>query len=315
MGIDLLEVPMEKLIITAAITGGASPEGNPYLPKTPKEQVKATLEAYQAGASVVHIHARNPETARGEQKAKWFEEAIVPIREQCDIVVNVTTGGSGRRVDGDWLYKEIVEESVKGRISVIPELCKNPLAKPDLASFNAGSPVIDIYNASKKEFILKFVMVHSFPDMVSMAETMKACGVKPELECYDVGMINNAKFLGELGHLETPLYFQLVLGVLGQIPATVDNLLHMVRSLPPGSPWSVCAVGLNEFPMATMAILMGGHVRVGFEDNIYLSKGVKAKSNAELVEKIVRLAKELDREIAAPDDVRRILHLPPKPGV
>jgi len=304
---------MEKLIITAAITGGASPEDNPYLPKTPKEQVKAALEAYEAGASVVHIHARNPETGKGEQRAKWFEEAIVPIREKCDMIINVTTGGSGRRVDGDWLYKEIPEESVKGRISVLPELCKNPLTKPDLASFNAGSPVIDIYNQKKKEFILKFVMVHSFPDMVQMAETMKACGVKPELECYDVGMINNARYLGDLGHIETPLYFQFVLGVLGQIPATVDNLIHMVRSIPQGSPWSVCAIGLNEFTMGTMPILMGGHVRVGFEDNIYLSKGVRAKSNAELVWKIVRLAKELDREIATPDDARRILNLPSKP--
>ena len=303
---------MEKLIITAAITGGASPEDNPYLPKSPKEQVKAALEAYEAGASVVHIHARNPETGKGEQKAKWFEEAIVPIRERCDMIINVTTGGAGRRVDGDWLYKEIAEESVKGRISVIPELCKNPLTKPDLASFNAGSPVIDIYNQKKKEFILKFVMVHSFPDMVQMAETMKACGVKPELECYDVGMINNARYLGDLGHIEAPLYFQFVLGVLGQIPATVDNLVHMVQSIPQGSPWSVCAIGLNEFAMGTMAILMGGHVRVGFEDNIYLSKGVRAKSNAELVEKIVRLAKELDREIATPEEARAILKLSPR---
>ena len=143
----------------------------------------------------------------------------------------------------------------------------------------------------------------------------RTCGVKPELECYDVGMINNAKFLLELGHLTPPLYFQFVLGGLGQIPATVDNLIHMARSIPPESPWSVCAVGLNEFPMATLAILMGGHVRVGFEDNIYLSNGVKAKSNAELVAKIVPLAKELDREIATPEDTRRILHLPPKPGV
>jgi len=305
---------MEKLIITAAITGGASPEDNPYLPKTPKEQIKATLEAYEAGASVVHIHARNPATGRGEQKAEWLEEAIIPIRERCNIIVNVSTGGSGRRVDGDWLYKEIPEESVKGRISVIPELCQNPIAKPDLASFNAGSPVIDIYSQKKKEFLLKFVMVHSFPDMVYAAETMKACGVKPELECYDIGMINNGKILGEMGHIDQPLYFQFVMGILGQIPATVDHLIHMVRSIPQGSPWSVCAVGLDEFKMATMAILMGGHVRVGFEDNIYLSKGVKAKSNAEFVEKIVRLARELDREVASPEEARRILHLPTKPG-
>jgi len=301
---------MEKLIVTAAITGGASPGDNPVLPKTPEEQVKATLECYEAGASVVHIHARNPETCEAEQKTRWFEEAIIPIREQCDIVVNVTTGGCVKRIDGDWLYKKQPQESVEGRISIIPELSKNPMSKPDLASFNAGSPVIDIYNRKKKEFLLKFVMVHSFPDMVNMAETMKANNVKPEIECYDVGMINNAKFLAELGHIEEPPYFQLVMGVLGQIPATVDNLIHMVRCIPEGSPWSVCAVGLNEFPMTTMSIIMGGHVRVGFEDNIYLSKGVPAKSNAELVEKVVRIAREHDREIATPDEARRILHLP-----
>jgi 3-keto-5-aminohexanoate cleavage enzyme len=303
---------LEKLIITAAITGGGSPESNPYLPKTPEQQVRATLEAYEAGASVVHIHARNPETGIGEQKAEWFEQAIRPIREKCDIIINVTTGGSGRRVDGDWLYKEIPEESVKGRLSVLPALCKNPLSKPDLASFNAGSPVIDIYNRKKKDFLLKFVMVHSFPDMVLMADTMRELGVKPEIECYDIGMINNASFLGEHGHMESPLYFQLVMGVLGQIPASVDNLLHMARSLPAGSPWSVCAIGLNEFPMAAMAMIMGGHVRVGFEDNIYLSKGVPAKSNAELVDKVARMARELGREIATPAEARKILHLPEK---
>jgi 3-keto-5-aminohexanoate cleavage enzyme len=304
---------MEKLIITAAITGGASPESNPYLPKTPKEQVQATIDCYNAGASVVHIHARNPQTGKGEQRAEWFAEAIRPIRERCNIIVNVTTGGSGRRVDGDWLYREIPTESVKGRLSVIPELCKDPTTKPDLASFNAGSPVIDIYDHKNKDFVLKFVMVHSFPDMVTIGETMKAFNVKPELECYDIGMISNATALEALGHLNKPLYFQFVMGVLGQIPATVDNLIHMARAIPPESPWSVCAVGLNEFPMATAAILLGGHVRVGFEDNIYISKGKKALSNAQLVEKIVRLAKELDRDIATPDEARAIFDLPPRP--
>jgi len=301
---------MEKLIVTAAVTGGASPKGNPAKPKNPEEIAKAALDCYNAGASVVHIHAINPETSEPEQKAEWFEQAIVPIREQCDMIINVTTGGCVKRVDGDWLYKKQPEESVEGRISIIPELSKNRLSKPDLASFNAGSPVIDIYNRTSKEFLLKFVMVHSFPDMVYMANIMRDNGVKPEIECYDVGMINNAEFLTELGHIETPPYFQLVMGVLGQIPATVDNLTHMVRCIPSGSPWSVCAVGLNEWPMTTMAIIMGGHVRVGLEDNIYLSEGVKARSNAELVEKIVRIAKELGREIATPDEARKILHLP-----
>ncbi|BEQ15899.1 3-keto-5-aminohexanoate cleavage protein [Desulfoferula mesophila] len=303
---------MEKLIITAAITGGASPDSNPNLPKTPAEQAQATIDVYNAGASVVHIHARNPETGRGEQRSEWLEQAILPIREKTDIIVNVSTGGSGRRCDGDHLYEKMPLESVEGRLAVVPELCKNPAAAPELASFNAGSPVIDIYSASKKDYMLKFVMVHSFPDMVHMAETMKSCGVKPELECYDVGMINNAVHLAELGHLEEPMYFQFVLGVLGQIPATPENLLHMVHCLPKGSPWSVCAIGLNEFRMAAMSMIMGGHVRVGFEDNLYLSPGVMAKSNAELVEKAVRMARELGREIATPEEARQILGLPPR---
>jgi 3-keto-5-aminohexanoate cleavage enzyme len=303
---------MEKLIITAAITGGASPEGNPYLPKTPKEQIQATVDAWNAGASVVHIHARNPETCKAEHRAPFFAEAIAGIKERCDIIVNCTTGGSGKRCDGDWLFNEVPEESVKGRISVIPELCKDPRTKPDIASFNAGSPVIDIYSQSKDDFALKFVMVHTFPDMVYIANIMKECGVKPELECYDIGMINNCIFLRDIGALGEPLYFQCVLGVLGQIPATIDNLIHMHRSIPQGSPWSVCAVGLSEWPMATTAVLLGGHVRVGFEDNIYLSKRVQAKSNAEMVEKVVRIARELDREIASPEEARTILGLPPK---
>ena len=303
---------MDKLIITAAITGGSSPESNPYLPKTPKEQVKAALEAYHAGASVVHLHARNPETGVGEHKAAFFKQAIVPIKEQCDIIVNVSTGGTAKRVDGDWLYEKIPENSVEGRISVIPELCKNPKSKPDMASFNCGSPVIDIYSKSKDEFLLNFVMVHSFADMRYMANIMKEYRIKPEIECYDVGMINNTLFLQEIGVLETPIHFQCVMGVLGGIPATVDNLIHMVRQIPKDCTWSVCAVGLSEFPMVTMGIIMGGHVRVGFEDNIYIQKGIPAKSNAEMVEKVVRIAKELGREIATPEEARKILGLPIK---
>lgn len=301
---------MDKLIITAAITGGSSPQGNPYLPKNPKEQIQATIDAWNAGASIVHIHGRNPETGMPDHEADFLGEAIAGIKERCDIIVNCTTGGTAHRVDGDWLYREVPKESVKGRFSVLPALCKDPATKPDLASFNAGSPVIDIYSQNKDEFLLKFVMVHSFPDMVYAANIMKECWVKPELECYDIGMINNCVFLGSTGVLEAPLYFQCVLGVLGQIPATVDNLIHMHRCLPQGAPWSVCAVGLSEWPMATTAILLGGHVRVGFEDNIYLSAKVQAKSNAEMVEKVVRIARELDREIASPEEARALLGLP-----
>ncbi len=302
---------MDKLIITVAITGGGSPSTNPYLPKTPKEQVTATIDAYNAGASVVHIHARNPETGMPDNKAVFFEQALVPIKEQCDIIVNVSTGGSGRRVDGDWLYKEIPEESVKGRISIIPALVKNPKSKPDMASFNAGSPVIDIYSKTKDEFLLNFVMVHTFTDMRYIADRLKENRIKPEFECYDVGMINNVLFLHEIGAVQKPLHFQCVMGTLGGIPATVDNLNHMVRQIPKDCTWSVCAVGLNQFPLITIGMIMGGHVRVGFEDNIYIQRGIQAKSNAEIVEKVVRIARELGREVATPKEAREILGLQP----
>ena len=301
---------MDKLIITVAITGGSSPQGNPYLPKSPKEQVVSAVDAWNAGASVVHIHGRNPETGEPDHVAEYLAEAIAGIKQRTDMIVNCTTGGTAHRVDGDWLYKEIPKESVKGRVSVIPALAKDPATKPDLASFNAGSPVIDIYSQSKDEYLLKFVMVHSFPDMVYVAKTMKEWGVKPELECYDVGMINNCVFLRDTGVLDNPLYFDFVMGVLGGIPATIDNLVHMQKSIPPGALWSACAIGLSEWPIITTGIMLGGHARVGFEDNIYLTKGVQAKSNAEMVQKVVRIAQELDREIATPEEARAILKLP-----
>ena len=300
---------MEKLIITAAITGGSSPQGNPYLAKSPKEQIQSSIDAWNAGASVIHIHGRNPDTGEPEHVAEYLAEAIAGIKERTNVIVNCTTGGDAKRVDGDWLYKENPKDSVKGRVAVLVELAKDPATKPDIASFNAGSPVIDIYSESKKDYLLKFVMVHSFPDMVYVAQTMKDWGVKPELECYDVGMINNCVHLHKTGELDEPLYFDFVMGVLGGIPATIENLLHMHRCIPQGSIWTAAATGLNEWPIVTTAIMLGGHVRVGFEDNIYLSKNLQAKSNAEMVEKVVRIAKELGREIATPEEARAILHL------
>ncbi len=265
---------MEKLIITAAITGGSSPQGNPHLPKSPKEQVQSAIDAWNAGASVIHIHGRNPETGEPDHVADYLGEAIAGIRQESDVIVNCTTGGTAHRMDLDWLYKEIPKESVKGRFQVIADLSRHADTKPDLASFNAGSPVIDIYSKGKDEFLLKFVMVHTFDDMRYGAKVLKECGVKPEIECYDVGMINNAVLLKDAGDLEDPLYFDFVLGVIGQIPATVENVTHMYHSIPQGSPWSACAVGLAEWPVITTAILLGGNVRVGFEDNIYLSRGM-----------------------------------------
>ncbi|MGI5940462.1 MAG: 3-keto-5-aminohexanoate cleavage protein [Thermoleophilia bacterium] len=302
---------IDKVIVTCALTGGASPASNPHLPKTPAEQVVSAVEAFQAGASVIHIHGRNPETGMADSEARFIAEAVAPIKEQCPgVIINVSTGGSGKRCDGDHLFEKVSKESVEGRVAIIAELAQDPATKPDLASFNAGSPVIDIYSRSQKDWLLKFVMVHTFNDMAYMAEVMRDSGVKPEFECYDVGMINNVLTLKELGYVSDPLYFQCVMGVMGCIPATPDNLLHMVRQIPKEYPWSVCAVGAAEYPMVNMGLIMGGNVRVGFEDNIYLYPGVPATSNAQMVAKAVRMAKELGREIASPAEARTMLGLP-----
>jgi uncharacterized protein (DUF849 family) len=155
---------------------------------------------------------------------RFLADAIGPIKEQCPgIIINATTGGSGRRCDGDFLFKENPKESVKGRVSVI-----------------------DIYSEAQKDWLLKFVMVHTLPDMAYIAQVMKECNLKPEFECYDVGMINNALTLKNLGYLDDdPLYFQCVMGVMGCIPATPESLLRMVHQIPKEYPWSVCAVGLS----------------------------------------------------------------------
>ncbi len=302
---------MEKVIVTCAITGGASPLGNPYLPKTPAEQVASAVGAFNAGASVIHIHGRDPKTGLATSDGRFIAEAVGPIKEQCPgVIVNVSTGGCAKRCDGDHLYEKVEAETVASRIGVIADLAKDPATKPDVASFNAGSPVIDIYSRSHKDWMLKFVMVHTFNDMAYMAEVLQQNGVKPEFECYDVGMINNVLTLKELGYVTGPLYFQCVMGTMGGIPATPDNLLHMVRQIPKEYPWSVCSVGATEYPMVSMGLVLGGNVRVGFEDNIYLNPGVPATSNAEMVEKAVRMAHDLGREIAAPAEARAMLGLP-----
>jgi 3-keto-5-aminohexanoate cleavage enzyme len=138
---------------------------------------------------------------------------------------------------------------------------------------------------------------------------MNECGVKPEMECYDVGMRNNCLFLRDIGILKEPPYFHCVLGVLGGIPATLENLVHMTGQIPKEYPWSTCAVGLSEWPTVTASIIMGGHARVGMADNIYLSEGIPAKSNAQLVEKVVRISRELGREIASPSEARNLLNI------
>jgi 3-keto-5-aminohexanoate cleavage enzyme len=288
---------MEKLVITAALLGALTmKEQNPHVPYAPEEIAVAAIDAWKAGASMVHLHVRNPETGICIQDADLFKKVIGMIKSECNVIINVTTGGAPGMSTDD-------------RIAIVPRLSADSAVKPDMASLNCGSLNFGMLSRKKREFILNDVQMNPWATVLHFADTMKQCGVKPELEIYDAGMINNAVVLQSLDALNEPLHFSFVLGVLGGMQATIDNLVFLKNSIPHGSTWSVCAVGLPIFTLAPVAIGSGGHVRVGLEDCVYISKGVQASSSAQMVEKIVRMATDIGREVATPEEARRIFSL------
>jgi len=275
---------MRKVIVTVAPTGSVtSREDTPYLPLTADEVAGETERCYNSGASVVHLHARDPETGKPTSDAEVYRAYLEKIRDRCPIVTQITTGGGAVTMG----------LSAEERLEAVREL------RPEMASLNAGS-----MNFGRKLF-------PNTPDTIELyAKSMKEWGVVPEFEVYDVGMINNIEhWILKAGIMEAPLQFSLVMGVLGGIPATGKNLVFMVDSLPGNCTWQTIGIGRHQIPLGAMGVLLGGNVRVGMEDNIYLSKGVLAKSNAELVEKIVRIITELGMEPAAPEEARQILRI------
>jgi 3-keto-5-aminohexanoate cleavage enzyme len=288
---------MEKLIITVAVTGGLTTrQQNPNLPHTPEEIARAAIDSWKAGAAIVHLHVRDPLTGERVHKVELFKETIRIIRNECDIIINTTTGVGPNA-------------PLEERIAIIPELSADPKVKPEMASLNCGSSNFGILSRKKREFILNDVQMNPWTSMLYFADTMKKYGVKPELECYDAGMINNVSVLQSLDALNPPLHFQFVLGVLGGIPATLESLVFMKNLIPRDATWSVCAVGLNIYTIGPAAIVAGGNVRVGLEDSIYITKGVLAESNAQMVAKMKHLSEEMGREVAIPAEARRILSL------
>jgi uncharacterized protein (DUF849 family) len=298
---------MEKRIITAAITGAIhTPRMSPYLPITVDQIADEAVRAYEAGAAVAHVHARNPETGEPSSSIDFFKEIAAKIRDKCNMVVCITTGGS-------------LTMPLEERLKVIPTL------KPELASLNCGSinfalhPILEKYKEFNFEWEQKYLAGTEdliFPNTFkSLKEFSKAFGennVQPELEIYDTGMINNVAFMFANGQIKRPIYIQFVMGILGGIPAKPDNLLFLrntAREAFGDFIWSVCAAGRSQFEMCTQSLLLGGNARVGLEDNLYLEKGILAKSNGEQVEKIVRIAREMGLEPATPDEARQILGL------
>ena len=298
---------MSKAIITAAITGSIhTPTMSPHLPITPKEISDDAVRAYEAGAAVCHIHVRNPETGQPTPDINLFKETITRIKSKCKMIICITTGGG---------------------LGMTPEQRLIPVStfKPELASFNAGSINFALFHAldRHKEFKFDweskylamtedFIFPNTFKSMKDFARIFGENDTKPEFEVYDAGMINNIAFLIEKGYVKKPVYVQFVMGVLGGITPSPGNLLFLLdyaKKLIGDFEFSVCVAGRAQFPICTQSLLIGGNVRVGLEDNLYLGRGVMAKSNAEQVAKIARIAKELGIEPATPDEARQILGL------
>ncbi|MFO7814194.1 MAG: 3-keto-5-aminohexanoate cleavage protein [Halanaerobiales bacterium] len=270
---------MDKLIITAAICGAeVSKEDNPNLPITAEELAEQALKAEEAGASIIHLHVRD-QNGNPTQSKEVFKRAIDKMKEYgVKAIIQPSTGGAA---------------GMSWRERIQPIYLEPEMATLDCGTTNFGDEVF----------------INDLPLMRNFAEEMKKLDVLPELECFEVGHIYNALKLRKEELLDKHLHFDLVLGVPGAMPASVKNLLFMVEHLPGDATWTAAGVGRYQLEIAYHTIIMGGHVRVGFEDNIYYKKGELAQSNAQLVKRIVRLAEEYGREIANPIEARQILEI------
>lgn len=271
---------MEKLVITACICGAeVTKENNPAVPYTIEEVVAEAKAAYDAGAAIIHLHVRHDDGTPTQDTAR-FQTAIDAIKALCpDVIIQPSTGGSVSMTDMERLAST----------DVVPA--------PEFATLDCGT----------LNFGGDDIFINSGNTIVNFARVMKEKGIKPELEVFDKGMIDIALKIDKKGLFTHPLHFEFVLGV--QISATLRDLVFMVGSIPYGSTWTACGIGKSAFEIAAGAIIMGGHARIGLEDSLYIEKGVLAKGNGEMVEKVVRLAKFFGREIATPAEARKILSI------
>ena len=269
-----------KVILTVATTGAwPKKENTPYVPLTPVEIAEEVYACWKAGAAIAHIHVRDDEGNASMDYDK-FEETVNLIRakKDCNIVINLTTSG------GIGLTDEV-------RIKPFAKL------KPEIASFDCGS--------MNWQHVTVFENSPSFLEKSGLA--MQEANVKPEIEIFDVGMIYNALYYLKKGIIKAPLHFQFVLGAAGGMPATVDNLLYLKNLIPKDATWSALGIGKGAMPILYATLALGGHVRVGMEDNILYNKGQLAKSNVEFIARAKRLVEEMGKEAATPDEARKIL--------
>jgi 3-keto-5-aminohexanoate cleavage enzyme len=280
----------DKVIVTCALTGVlANRDQCPWVPYTPEEIAEEALRAHEAGAAVVHIHARTDEGGPTYEPSV-YARIRREIEQRCPVILNFSSGGLG---------------PMEERVAHIAQV------RPAMAALNMGSMNYAKYSPKRKEFVFDFVFENPFRDISYLLGVMKEAGVKPELECFDVGHTNSVWPLLDNGLLKRPLQFSFIMGVLGGIRATTENLAMQAREAPEDSTWEVIGISHEQWRMVAAALSLGGNVRVGLEDNFYLdSKGSQmARSNGDLVEKAVRMARDIGREPATVEEARRLLSL------
>ncbi|HZF75981.1 MAG TPA: 3-keto-5-aminohexanoate cleavage protein [Acetobacteraceae bacterium] len=287
------------VIITCALTGGMdNAHQSPYLPATPEEIAREALAARAAGAAIVHIHVRDPVTRKPSRELALYREVVARIRDAgSDVLVNLTTGAGARfipderdpRNGGPGTTMATPESRVEHILELRPDICSL-----DVATMNFGR--------------------HAFlnvPDHLDrMAALVREAGVKPEIEVFDLGHARLAAKMAEDGAFVPPVLFQLCLGIPWGAPASTEDMLSLLRLVPSGAVWSAFGISRHQLPMAAQAVILGGHVRVGLEDNLYLSKGVLSPGNAPLVTRAVAIIESLGERVATPAEAREILRLP-----
>jgi uncharacterized protein (DUF849 family) len=281
----------DKVIITCAMSGAVTTRAQcPAIPYTLEDYAMEARRAYDAGAAVVHIHARDDDGAP-TYSTERFKAIGDAIRKVCPIILNFSTG----TIDPETKKADHVKAY-----------------KPEIGALNMGSMNYAKYNPKRKNWVFNFVFENRFDDIQYLITMMNEAGVKPELECFDTGHVHSVEPLIDMGLLKGNLDFSLIMGVVGGIKATARHLAFQAENLPPGSTWKVVGISRDQWMLCAAALSLGGNVRVGLEDNFYLPSGEMAKSNGELVEKVAQMARDTGRSIATPDEARAILGLAPR---
>lgn len=281
----------EKCVVTAALAGaGTFKNQNPAVPYGIDECIEEAVRSYEAGAAVVHIHART-EDGMPTEEPEILGPIVEGIRSRCPVLINLSTAVGAFK-------------TAEQRISVVQNF------KPDLASFNTGTMNFAMANRNTGEVLFEITFENTFEMMKRFNEEMKKAGTRPEMEVYCMAHVDNVLLLRKQGIFDEPLHFQFVFGVAGGVRLSPMSFSHFLALIPEGSSWSVCGVGLDSFRSCFMAAANGGHVRVGLEDNLYISGKELAGGNAALVEKAVRIVRLADREPASPEEARELFGLP-----